>query len=592
MATSSTYDQFPTTSNNNNSSGMSSVASQRTSTINSLLNPVSDDQQSYSVSSSSYSTQSNVDWYEDQSLGNQESQNWRRYSSPNLTSESSSSTSNTNNKNGLTINYREDTNSSQQSSQVDSSVSQSMPTSPVSKHSSPMSDYNSTNPIDDKTSSSSAPSSRRSSMNRSSGSGQAVNSNGNSNMMTPPQTPGIKSPTKTNFSFPPSVTTCEQIMPQKVKRKRITQEQLQDLVAMFEQTDTPSYDVREKLAKKLNMTNREVQVWFQNRRAKANRAKANEHSASHQHHRFLHHHSVSTAQAASGHASSINMLPHGNFTFVPMFANGGPSTGGAVRGRSNRRHSYVSPPTNNNQKKVSQEAPITRPRASTVTGAPMTSMSSHVSHVGPHSIHIAPQQHHQQTTQKLMGVPPPIKILSYPHEHHFGHSHHPGYGYGHNSVSVPPSPISPIMPMTPISPTTPTLPPINYMLSGINNLTLPPPVPPIKDLLASSPAEYQQSAYQQQQTMTSSHNSHQQQVMLPAPQSGYSDVTMTKATDSNTSSESSLDPLATLATAAELVQSEEKEKERLRALTVVNNIKIEPQEEIENDKKSWRPWLL
>lgn len=225
---------------------------------------------------------------------------------------------------------------------------------------------------------------------------------------------------------------------------------------------------------------------------------------------------------------------------------------------------------------MSQEAPLTRPRASTVTGAPMTSMSSHISHVGPHSVHSVSQQHHQ-TSQKLMGIPPPIKIMSYSHEHHFGHSHHhPGYAY-----SVPPSPISPIMPITPISPTTPTLPPINYMLSNINNLTLPPPVPPIKDLLSSSSAEYQQSAYQQQ-----SHNSHQQQqIMLPAPQSGYSDVTMTKATQVNSSSEPSLDLLAT---AAELVQSEEKEKERRKALTV----KIEPQEEIENDKKSWRPWLI
>ncbi|GBB83628.1 hypothetical protein RclHR1_10320006 [Rhizophagus clarus] len=577
MAT-STFDQFSkTTSNNNN--GLTSVATQRTS-INSLLNPEPNEQQK-SFDSSSYSPQTNDSWYDHDSLENQQGQNWRRYSSPNLSPEPS--TSNTNNKNGLTINYCDDTTSLQQSSQIDSAVSQSMPTSPVLKHSSsPVSDYNGTNPVDDKVSSSSAPSSRRSSMNRSSVSGQAVNSssNGNSNMLTPPQTPGIKSPTKANFSFPPSVTTCEQIMPQKVKRKRITQEQLQDLVAMFDQTDTPSYDVREKLAKKLNMTNREVQVWFQNRRAKANRAKANEHSASHQHHRFLHHHSVSTAQAASGHASSINMLPHGNFTFVPMFANGGPSTGGPVRGRSNRRHSYVSPPTNNNQKKVSQEAPLTRPRASTVTGAPMTSMNSHVSHVGSHSIHSAPQQH-QQLSQKLTGIPPPIKITSYHHDHPFGHSHHhhPGYAY-----SVPPSPISPIMPMTPISPTTPTLPPINYMLSNINNLTLPPPVPPIKDLLSSSSADYQQSVYQQ--TMSSSHNSHQQQqIMLPAPQSGYSGTTMTKATNVNSSSEPSLDLLAT---AAELVQSEEKEKERLKALT----IKIEPQEEIENDKKSWRPWLI
>ncbi|CAJ0834571.1 11460_t:CDS:2, partial [Entrophospora sp. SA101] len=89
---------------------------------------------------------------------------------------------------------------------------------------------------------------------------------------------------------------------QKVKRKRITQDQLIDLMSVFEKTDTPSYDVREKLAKKLKMTNREVQVWFQNRRAKANRAKANEHNASQQHHRFLHHHSVTaTHHTANGH---------------------------------------------------------------------------------------------------------------------------------------------------------------------------------------------------------------------------------------------------------------------------------------------------
>ncbi|RIA84943.1 hypothetical protein C1645_741972 [Glomus cerebriforme] len=578
MATSA-YDQFSTSNNN---SAMSSVTTRRTS-INALLNPEPDEQQSYNVSSSSYSPQSNDDWYDyenssddRQPLVNQEGQNWRRYSSPTLPSESLT-TSNSNNKNGLTLNCYDEKSSSQRS-QIDSAISQSMPTSPVSNHSntssSPTSDY--TSNIDDKASSSSAPSSRRSSMNRSSGSGQAVtSSSGNTNMMTPPQTPGIKSPTKPNFSFPPSVTTCEQIMPQKVKRKRITQEQLQDLVAMFEQTDTPSYDVREKLAKKLNMTNREVQVWFQNRRAKANRAKANEHNASHQHHRFLHHHSVSTAQAASGHASSLNnMMPHGNFTFVPMFANGGPSTGGPVRGRSNRRHSYVSPPTNNNQKKVSQEAPLTRPRASTVTGVPMTSMSSHISHAGPQSSHFAPQQHQQhqhhhlqqQSSQKFMGIPPPIKILSYPGDH-YGHSHHAGYGYSHNSVSVPPSPISPLS-MTPLTPTTPTLPPINYMLS---NLTLPPPVPPIKDLLASSP-----------------HNSHQQQ-QLPITQSGYSDVTMSKA-DVTPPSEPSLDLLATLATAAEIVQSEEKEKERLRALTA-SNTDIEAQEGIDNDRK-WRPWLI
>ncbi|BGP44889.1 hypothetical protein JCM10450v2_000704 [Rhodotorula kratochvilovae] len=57
----------------------------------------------------------------------------------------------------------------------------------------------------------------------------------------------------------------------KPKRKRISPEQLVSLVAVFETTDSPSYDVREKLGNETGMSNREVQVWFQNRRAKVNR---------------------------------------------------------------------------------------------------------------------------------------------------------------------------------------------------------------------------------------------------------------------------------------------------------------------------------
>ncbi|KAJ2826700.1 hypothetical protein GGI24_002837, partial [Coemansia furcata] len=59
--------------------------------------------------------------------------------------------------------------------------------------------------------------------------------------------------------------------PKRAKRKRITAEQLRDLTAVFETTDTPTHDIREVLSKNLGMTNREVQVWFQNRRAKYNR---------------------------------------------------------------------------------------------------------------------------------------------------------------------------------------------------------------------------------------------------------------------------------------------------------------------------------
>ncbi|KAI8881702.1 hypothetical protein K501DRAFT_222514, partial [Backusella circina FSU 941] len=53
---------------------------------------------------------------------------------------------------------------------------------------------------------------------------------------------------------------------EKCKRKRILPYQYQCLVQCFEKTNSPNSEVREKLAIELNMTKREVQVWFQNRR--------------------------------------------------------------------------------------------------------------------------------------------------------------------------------------------------------------------------------------------------------------------------------------------------------------------------------------
>lgn len=47
---------------------------------------------------------------------------------------------------------------------------------------------------------------------------------------------------------------------QKPKRKRISPEQFSLLTELFQQTDTPSHELRERLAKRLDMTNREVQV--------------------------------------------------------------------------------------------------------------------------------------------------------------------------------------------------------------------------------------------------------------------------------------------------------------------------------------------
>lgn len=48
----------------------------------------------------------------------------------------------------------------------------------------------------------------------------------------------------------------------KPKRKRITPYQLTVLSDLFASTDTPNYQLRENTASKLNMTNREVQVFI------------------------------------------------------------------------------------------------------------------------------------------------------------------------------------------------------------------------------------------------------------------------------------------------------------------------------------------
>ncbi|KAF9426353.1 hypothetical protein BGZ76_002796 [Entomortierella beljakovae] len=109
--------------------------------------------------------------------------------------------------------------------------------------------------------------------------------------------------------------------PKKAKRKRITPEQLEDLVGLFEKTDTPSFEIRESLAKKLGMTNREIQVWFQNRRAKANRIKINEQAAlQHQQHlqqqqqlhqqQLGHHYSHHRSSSANGFTGSHPSLVH------------------------------------------------------------------------------------------------------------------------------------------------------------------------------------------------------------------------------------------------------------------------------------------
>ncbi|RGB29115.1 homeobox domain-containing protein, partial [Rhizophagus diaphanus] len=52
------------------------------------------------------------------------------------------------------------------------------------------------------------------------------------------------------------------------KRTRATPEQLAILEDTFKTNTSPNSKVREALAEKVNMSERSIQIWFQNRRAK------------------------------------------------------------------------------------------------------------------------------------------------------------------------------------------------------------------------------------------------------------------------------------------------------------------------------------
>ncbi|KAI8925067.1 homeobox domain-containing protein, partial [Entophlyctis helioformis] len=54
-------------------------------------------------------------------------------------------------------------------------------------------------------------------------------------------------------------------------RRRIHNDSLLVLQRQYRIDDRPSWETRQQLAERLGMTNREIQVWFQNRRAKERR---------------------------------------------------------------------------------------------------------------------------------------------------------------------------------------------------------------------------------------------------------------------------------------------------------------------------------
>ncbi|KAJ2083286.1 hypothetical protein H4R24_000933 [Coemansia sp. RSA 988] len=98
--------------------------------------------------------------------------------------------------------------------------------------------------------------------------------------LPPPQPQHFHAPNSASARHPQLVTGARAAVPQlelkpnfynpyHVKhRRRTTKEQLALLEGTFKTTPKPSSEVRKSLAARLRMTAREVQIWFQNRRAK------------------------------------------------------------------------------------------------------------------------------------------------------------------------------------------------------------------------------------------------------------------------------------------------------------------------------------
>ena len=67
-----------------------------------------------------------------------------------------------------------------------------------------------------------------------------------------------------NRNRPPRKSTLTQ-QQKNQKRQRATQDQLGTLEIEFNKNPTPTAMVRERIAQDINMTERSVQIWFQNR---------------------------------------------------------------------------------------------------------------------------------------------------------------------------------------------------------------------------------------------------------------------------------------------------------------------------------------
>ncbi|GAN04746.1 hypothetical protein MAM1_0072c04211 [Mucor ambiguus] len=165
----------------------------------------------------------------------------------------------------------------------------------------------------------------------------------------------------------------------KAKRKRILPHQYKRLMETFEKTDTPSSEIRSQLANELDMTKREVQVWFQNRRAKMSRSRVNSFSTtSHQEHQqqqqTARHHSLtlSSPKASMHDASPRRRASEYSYPYAKQIA---PRKAMSTE----RNHNQINSSTNPNHYSTNQpkqhastmvlEAPYHPPQSPNITSA-------------------------------------------------------------------------------------------------------------------------------------------------------------------------------------------------------------------------------
>lgn len=85
-----------------------------------------------------------------------------------------------------------------------------------------------------------------------------------SSMPPPTSTPTSASSAANAARRPPRKSTLTQ-QQKNQKRQRATQDQLLTLEVEFNKNPTPTALVRERIAQEISMTERSVQIWFQNR---------------------------------------------------------------------------------------------------------------------------------------------------------------------------------------------------------------------------------------------------------------------------------------------------------------------------------------